>query len=413
MLIYPVIEVADLVYAYRYNWLDALSEVTEGVMIRPEPVLGKAFKVGLDLRSYLEHYYDVPKKKLAKLKIMLDHGIFASSFEQVFTLKKNERNIVKVYKSLNVDYGLSFDIPARLCLSIAADNAANVILEELGLNTKTKMVNINVDPEVKVPLLKLGRELLAYVEHYAKQLSSRYKKRGSKFLRSILRAKGLKIFRKAIENPLYLPEVHDLLRKFSEQAVRVTIARFSKMLKYAMKYNFYGLVPVIQGLFKEHAELCAKFFLSEFKRNNIPKAMIAIGTGGRILSNIDKSLIESTIKYLDKLSRSLGINLRIHILGWSSPRNTINPSLLSRVYSSDSLSARRRAVEGKIYIIREKHIELVHVSSICSNFSCNCPICRDMQLKLFLLDPSGARRNDVRLVHNIYVLSRYLSSNDL
>ncbi len=404
MLIYPVIEVADLVYAYRYNWLDALSEVTEGVMIRPEPILGKVFRLGLDLRSYLEYYYDVPRKKLAKLKIMFDHGIFASNFERVFSLKKNEENIVKIYSNLNVDYGLSFDVPARLCLSIAADHAANTVLEELGLRTVTKTVN--ADPEVRNLLFKLSQEVLTYIKQDAKKLQSR---NDPKFLRTILRAKGLKIFRKAIENPSRFPQLHNSLKEFSRQAVDITIKRFLRMLNYAMKYSFHGLVPVIQGLFKEHAELCAKFFLNEFKRKGFSRAMIAIGTGGRVLSSIDRSLIESVIRYIIKLSHSLNINLKIHILGWSSPRNTFSSNLLRMVYSSDSLSARRRAVEGKIYIICGKHIKLVHVSSIDPNFSCDCPVCRNALLKSFLLDPSGARRNDVRLVHNIYVLSKYLN----
>jgi len=182
------------------------------------------------------------------------------------------------------------------------------------------------------------------------------------------------------------------------------------MLSYAIEHGFHGLVPVIQGLFKEHAELCAKSFLNELKRNNISEAMVAIGTGGRVLSNIDKSLIESIIKYLDKLSHNFNIKLKVHILGWSSPRNIIDPNLLKMVYSSDSLSARRRAVEGRIYVICGETLELVHVSNINPNFPCDCPVCRNPLLKTFLLDPSGARRNDVRLVHNVYVLSKYLNS---
>ena len=40
VIIYPVIELNDLVYAHRYGWLDALTRVTEGVMLRPEAALG-------------------------------------------------------------------------------------------------------------------------------------------------------------------------------------------------------------------------------------------------------------------------------------------------------------------------------------------------------------------------------------
>ena len=53
MIIYPVIELADLFYAHEYGWLDALVEATEGVLLRPEPRLRRVFKSGFTIREYL------------------------------------------------------------------------------------------------------------------------------------------------------------------------------------------------------------------------------------------------------------------------------------------------------------------------------------------------------------------------
>jgi hypothetical protein len=53
MIIYPVIELADLFYAHEYGWLDALVEATEGVLLRPEPGLRRVFKSGFTIREYL------------------------------------------------------------------------------------------------------------------------------------------------------------------------------------------------------------------------------------------------------------------------------------------------------------------------------------------------------------------------
>jgi hypothetical protein len=51
VIIYPVIELNDLVYAHRYGWLDALTRVTEGVMLRPEAALGPIFRSGVTIRG--------------------------------------------------------------------------------------------------------------------------------------------------------------------------------------------------------------------------------------------------------------------------------------------------------------------------------------------------------------------------
>jgi len=51
MLIYPVIEFKDLVYAHQYGWLGALVETTEGVLLKPEPALTKTFKANVTIKA--------------------------------------------------------------------------------------------------------------------------------------------------------------------------------------------------------------------------------------------------------------------------------------------------------------------------------------------------------------------------
>jgi len=40
--LFPVIELLDIYYAYKYGWLSELLEVSDGVMLRPGPELGEA-----------------------------------------------------------------------------------------------------------------------------------------------------------------------------------------------------------------------------------------------------------------------------------------------------------------------------------------------------------------------------------
>jgi queuine/archaeosine tRNA-ribosyltransferase len=43
------------------------------------------------------------------------------------------------------------------------------------------------------------------------------------------------------------------------------------------------------------------------------------------------------------------------------------------------------------------------------DINCGCPACSDPVLRRYVLDPSGARRSDVRMVHNIYTIMRFLN----
>jgi queuine/archaeosine tRNA-ribosyltransferase len=60
------------------------------------------------------------------------------------------------------------------------------------------------------------------------------------------------------------------------------------------------------------------------------------------------------------------------------------------------------------FILAKGRLRLVKAPD-AGRYSCTCPACRDPALRAYVLDPSGARRNDVRMVHNLYVLQRYLS----
>ena len=110
---------------------------------------------------------------------------------------------------------------------------------------------------------------------------------------------------------------------------------------------------------------------------------------------------------MEKYATKYGASIRIHLLGWSSPETIRDPSLIRRIYSADSLTPHRRAVEGKAYVIEGGHLCLVEAPK-AERYSCNCPACRNPILRLYVLDPSGARRNDVRMVHNVYILQQYL-----
>ncbi len=101
-------------------------------------------------------------------------------------------------------------------------------------------------------------------------------------------------------------------------------------------------------------------------------------------------------------------NVHIHLLGWSSPER-LDLNIIRRIYSADSLTPRRRAVEGKVYVVEGGRLRLVEASE-AKRYSCGCPACRDPVLRSYILDPSGARRNDVRMAHNVYVLQQYLAS---
>ncbi len=321
--IYPVVEAKDFVYAHKYGWLDALLQAAEGFMLRPEPELGKAFAARLTLRQYLMRRYGV---RLDGGMVVMDHGIMSQSFTEAFGLPKTPKNIARVYKALGVDYGIAFDIPARL----------GAIIQ---------------DPAAK-------------------------------------RARS----------------VRELSRTAAEEGAK----RLREMAEEAGRIGFAGLVPAVQGLYRDDVEYSAEESV-RIMAERWNSFLVAIGTGGRTLTHQDVELIRFAAESVERYAARYGASVRIHILGWSSPERIRDSSLIRRIYSADSLTPRRRAVEGKAYVVEGNRLRLVKAPE-AKRYSCTCPACKDPVLRTYVLDPSGARRNDVRMAHNVYVLQQYLAN---
>ena len=362
--IYPVIETLDLVYAGIYGWGEALVKVTDTVVIRPDIQVSKSFMNKKPLKQYIREKIKrraanqdvISTKFLDKLNVMMDHGIFSNMFKKYFGVKKTPVNLIKVYDTLRVEYGLAYDVPLRL-----------YITSILSRSMKLNLIN---EKEIRENLKKLLNNC---------------------------KAKNLK---KA------LMECEDILREISYEAVNITIRRTKKMydLRNKTKY-FKNLVPVVQGLFKEDIKACIEKIFGILNDNNIMETYISIGTGGRVLSRRDRDNINYAVELIEKYSKEYDIKVKIHLLGWSSPRNG-KGIVFEKIYSADSLTVRRRAGEGKIYVLQGDNIELKHVSEIDkAKFNCRCPACRSF--KEWVLDPSCARRNDVRLVHSLYTLKKF------
>ena len=368
VVIYPVIELNDLVYAHRYGWLDALTKVTEGVMLRPEAALGPIFRSGATIKRYLRARHGLPQGSLDRLKIMMDHGISGAGFREAFGLEKTPENLVKVYSRLGVDMGVAFDVPARLYVSSIADAAVDG--------------NTDVDVDGSV------RDIIA---------------RAAEIVKGRLRGDR----RKAMSIIASNPSVRLLLRELSAVSVDETVRRLNEMAMHAQRLGFKGLVPVVQGLFKDDIERCVRETV-EVMAQYSKEFMVAIGTGGRALSREDVHNIKFAIAKVKEHAAKSNVSVKVHLLGWSSPNTLWDSDVLKDVYSADSLTVRRRAVEGRIFMIRGKLIDLVHVGRL-RDINCVCPACSDPILKRYVLDPSGARRSDVRMVHNIYTITRFLN----
>jgi len=196
------------------------------------------------------------------------------------------------------------------------------------------------------------------------------------------------------------------VRELSRVAVEVGARRLREMVETGREVGFLGLAPVVQGLFKDDVELSAEHSISIMAEVS-EEFVVAIGTGGRALSWQDVELIRHAVDAVERYAKRHGVRAKIHLLGWSSPER-LDLDIVKRIYSADSLTPRRRAVEGKAYVVYNGKLKLVNAKELAS-YSCNCPACRDPALRSYVLDPSGARRNDVRMVHNVHVLQKYLA----
>ena len=364
MLIYPVIEFKDLVYAHQYGWLGALVETTEGVLLRPEPALSKVFKTNTTIKEYLVRQ-GLPRDVLTRLRIMMDHGISTNNFREVFGLDKTPKNIALVYKRLGVDLGVAYDVPVKLTLQAVIESV---------LNGRS---SIDVDDGVKDAV------------------------------REIVEALRSKLTRTTKEKVMALLKKNNgVVRELSRIGVEVTLNRLAEMLDHAVKLGFTGLVPVIQGLFKDDIEHCVRETIKLISqvRNDW---LIAVGTGGRVLSHDDAANVVLAIRKIKEYAQKYNVNVRIHILGWSDP-DSLPPFIVGEIYSADSLTPRKRAIEGKIYITANGGLVLKHVSEV-RDYSCNCPACSRPELRKYVLERSSRRRTYVRLVHNAFMLMSYIN----
>jgi len=195
-------------------------------------------------------------------------------------------------------------------------------------------------------------------------------------------------------------------RELSRAAVEEGARRLREMAEEAARLGFKGLVPVVQGLYRDDVEHSAEESV-RIMAERADSFTVAIGTGGASLSAQDAENIRHAVDAVERYAKRHSASVRIHLLGWSSP-DRLGPDVLRRIHSADSLTVRRRAVEGRAYVVEGGRLRLIKAPD-AGRYSCTCPACRDPALRAYVLDPSGARRNDVRMVHNLYVLQRYLS----
>lgn len=393
---YPVVELMDICYGYRFGWLSGLLGVVDAVMLRPEKGLGVAFGWGVSIKRYLAMVCGVPVGVLNGLGFMMDHGIFVDrgEFKKIFGIDKTPKALIDVYGVLGVDYGLALDVPSRLHVEIAMHMTVSRLLGQAPSNRIMKAMHPSIRPYVE----KLATAIQPHIDVGKQPQAGR---------------KIHKLVRQVLGRERHLSDLHDALYALSEASVKETMKNLEEQLRYKATSNAsFKLVPVIQGLYEEHARECLSNtvdLLISYGELLADKTLyIAIGTGGRVLTNTEARMINGLMRFGHAYARMLGTSIKYHLLGWSSPK-LAEKLELSLVYSSDSLSARRRAVDGKIYVMEGNKIRLTNVSKIDpKSWNCPCPACQDKTLRTYILDPSSKRRNDARIVHNLWIIKQYI-----
>lgn len=407
MEIYPTLELMDLYYGYAYGWLSPLLEITNTVVLRPEMKIGKAFREKTSIKQNLAERLHIPYEILDNLKIMFDHGIFLGDEDYVkfFGMQKTPENLVKIYSVLEPNYGIAYDVPSKLHVEIAVEIT---ISDFLKMSPKERVMNAIYNP-LRSYVTTLSNALIPYIETKSKEGIS---------LKSV-KHKLYKYISEAFQTKTPI-EIAEPLELLSEKSVEETLKNLERQLSFKKRegLSIFLLVPVVQGLFMEHSQKCLREILDlslcyeEFLKDNSEKCLyIGIGTGGRVLSLKEMQIINSLMSYGLELAKRKNVKLRFHVFGWTSPKTVKNINF-SLIYSSDSISVRRRAVDGKIYVKDANGlIRLVNVSQLNVNeWSCSCPACSNPSLRLMVLCPSGARKNDARIVHNLWFLKIYINS---
>jgi len=398
--IYPVSEILDLCYGHKYGWLSKLLEVSDTVVLRPERKVGSAFRRNLSIKQYLVEECGISREEVNRLKIMFDHGIFVSSneFQRIFGIHKTPRTLVEIYDALKVDYGLAYDVPSRLQLENAVRIATSKII---GAPIDDKTIG-TIHPSIRGNIEKLVESILSNInlpKNPTPQTVSRE-------------------IHKLIQKPPTTLQTE--LYNLSEATVKETLRNLEEQLKHksAHSLNTFKLIPVVQGLYVEHSKECLSNIIDllinyneSIVEDNKTYLYIAVGSGGRTLTSREAKTINEVMRFGYEYGRKHGVYVRFHLLGWSNYK--IAEELeLKLIYSSDSLTPRRRASEGKVYVLNSNRIKPINVSKINpETWSCQCPVCRDNTLRTYVLDPSGKRRNDARMVHNLWVVINYTSKN--
>lgn len=382
MKLIPVLELKDFVYASKYVYLPVLFDVTDTVLLHPEDEISNSYRRRQKIKEYLKSRYNVD----LNAKIMFDHGIFISNekFRQMFSTEKTAESILKVYNVLGVDYGIAFDIPSRLHLQYSIEIAVARALHR-DENRLIRSINEKVRGEVEAVASILSGFLTKSDE---KTMRDR--------LQRMLREKHARLYRS--------------LRLLSMQTVEESLKNLKEQLEIKSKRGYkFQLIPVVQGLFEDHAKMALREILDllgsygEFVvENNSQYFYIAIGTSGTQLSESDEKMINSILVYGHELAKKEGINIRFHLLGI----NSFDKIRADLVYSADAVTVRRRAVDGKLYVIEDGKLKLIEVDKI-KEWDCNCPACN--RFKELVLEKSSRRRNDVRMIHNLFVLSQFVN----
>lgn len=383
MKLIPVIELKDIYYANLYGYFPALLEVTDTVLLHPEAEIGKIFRRKQTIKDYLKSRYNINTKGL---KIMMDHGIFVdnASFRQMFSLEKNAENILKVYSVLGIDYGLSFDVPSRLHLLASIELA----IAKAGGRADEKLIK------------SINQSTREEVEMIAEGLSS------FTMNSKVSRDKLQKVLK---ENSMF----YKMLKELSVKTIEESLKNLRKQLEIKRKNNYsFLLIPVVQGLFYTDSENALREIVdllvsyNEFLVENGKRYLyIAIGTSGSNLSEEDAKLINFLLVYGHEYTKKQNINVRFHLLGVNSFDN-IRTDL---VYSADAVTARRRAVDRKLYVIENGKLKLIEVNKI-KEWDCQCPACS--KFRDLILKNTSERKTDVRLIHNLWAVSEYVRTKN-
>ena len=349
MRIIPSLELKELYYAKKHAWIYALLKVTDTILIRPEKEVAKAYGYRLSLNDYLKKFYHID----ARFKFIMDHGIFVTpkQFREFFHLDKTPETVLKVYDVLKVDYGLAYDIPARLHLEVALSPAKQKL--KRGIH----------------PALRKQVELISFL-------------------------KDDKI------------RAEEEIRTLSLMAVEETLKNLKTQLEIKHKRGYtFTLIPSVQGLYKEHAVNCLKESIDLLLSYDEKDLYLAIGTGGTRLKEEDVKLINDLLVFGHEYAKKHEVSIKFHLLGFSSAP-ILKKLRVDLIHSADAVTVLRRAVEKKVYIIRNNDLKLVPVKDIDKEkWSCTCPACNNF--KHLVLQDASTREAHVRFVHNLAILNEY------